>query len=146
MTILRRSLHPLLLLLALASLGGCAGLLGRSPESREVAVTLPVSRDEAVRRTLAAFRREGYRVRETLTSGLEPESEPFRVEDAEVVFRAAIAGSGRESRVVLTGTYRRLQLMGVVRGREEEVHADGDELERALWRRLQALGAAVRDD
>ena len=138
------ALRSLALILALATLGGCAGLFGRSPESREVAVELDASRDEAVRRTLAAFREEGYRVRETLTSGLEPESEPFRVEDAEAVFRASITGSGRESRVVLTGTYRRVQLMGVVRGREQEVRAGGNDVEQALWRRLQALGAAIR--
>ena len=61
------------------------------------------------------------------------------------MFRASITGSGRESRVVLTGTFRRRQLLGVVRGREQEVRADGDdELERTLWRRLQALGAAIR--
>ena len=138
-----RVLLPLLLL-ALTVLGGCTGLFGRPAEERQVTVTLPVSRDEAVRRTLAAFRAEGYRVRETLTSGLEPESEPFRVEDAEAVFRAAVSGSGGESRVVLTGRYRRVQLLGVVRGREQEVHADGNDVEQALWRRLQALGAAIR--
>jgi hypothetical protein len=45
------------------ALAGCAGLRGRAPEDREITVDLPVSRAEAVRRTYAAFRAQGYRVR-----------------------------------------------------------------------------------
>jgi hypothetical protein len=135
------------LLLALA-LGGCAGLFGRSPEDRAITIDLPISRDEAIRRTLATFRVQGYTVRESLTSGTTPETEPFVHDgqdgDAEAVFRAEITGSGRESRVVLTGTYRRRQLAGIVRGREREVRRSDDQLERELWDRLANLGLVIR--
>jgi hypothetical protein len=135
------------LLLALA-LGGCAGLFGRSPEDRQIAIDLPISRNEAIRRTLETFRLQGYAVKETLTSGTAPETEPFVHEgqdgDAEAVFRAEITGSARESRVVLTGTYRRRQLAGIVRGREREVRRSDDPLERELWDRLANLGLVIR--
>ncbi|MGZ8377058.1 MAG: hypothetical protein ACXWZS_13450 [Gemmatirosa sp.] len=132
------------LLLALA-LGGCAGLFGRSPDDRAITIDLPIPRDEAVRRTLATFRIQGYQVKETLTSGTTPETEPFaHGDDAEAVFRAEITGTGRESRVVLTGTYRRRQLAGIVRGREREVRRTDDPLERELWDRLANLGLVIR--
>lgn len=133
-----------MLVLATVALGGCAGLFGRAPEEREIAIELPVSRDEAVRRTLATFRIQGYRVRETLTSGTTPETEPFEHGGAEAVFRAAITGSGRASRVVLTGTYRRVQLGGVFRGGEREVRRSDDPIERALWDRLLNLSLVIR--
>lgn len=143
---LARSLtRPLAWLLLALALGGCAGLFGRAPEDREITIDLPISRDAAVRRTLATFRVQGYEVRETLTSGTQPETEPFRHGDgAEAVFRAAITGSGRASRVVLTGTYRRRQLGGIVRGPEREVRRSDDPLERELWDRLQNLGLVIR--
>jgi len=141
-----RSRPPLLLALLLGALllGGCAGLMGRPREAREIAIDLPISRDEAVRRTLATFRIQGYRVRETLTSGTTPETEPFEHEGAEAVFRAAITGTARASRVVLTGTYRRVQLGGVFRGGEREVRRSDDALERALWDRLENLSLVIR--
>jgi hypothetical protein len=126
-------------------LSSCALLRGRSPEDYEVAVDLKVSRTEAVRRTLAAFRDQGYRVRESLTSGTNPETEPFRQgDDAEAVFRAVITGSGQASRVVFTGTYRRRQLGGLMRGDEREVRRSDDPLERELWARLSNLGLMLR--
>lgn len=132
------------LLLALA-LSGCAGMFGRSPDDRVITIDLPISRDEAVRRTLATFRVQGYQVKETLTSGTSPETEPFEHgDDAEAVFRAEITGTARDSRVVLTGTYRRRQLAGIVRGREREVRRSDDPLERALWDRLANLGLVIR--
>lgn len=129
----------------LTLLGGCTLLRGRAPDD-EVAVDLRGSRAEAVRRTLAAFRAQGYRVRETLTSGTEPETEPFRHEDADAVFRAAISGSGRDARVVFSGTYRRRELGGLVHGRERKVRRTDDPLERALWARLDDLARAVRGE
>ena len=106
----RRSLGTALavaLVLALVlALAGCASLLGRAP-AREIAVELPVARAEAMRRTLAVFREQGYRVRETLTSASEPETEPFRHRDeAEAVFRAAISGTGRSSPPSMVGSRR----------------------------------------
>jgi hypothetical protein len=127
----------------LTALGGCALLRGRAPDDR-VTVDLSVSRAEAVRRTLAAFRAQGYRVRETLTSGTEPETEPFRHGDADAVVRAAISGSARAARVVLSGTYRRRELGGLVHGRERAVRRTDDPLERELWARLDDLARAVR--
>jgi hypothetical protein len=121
------------------------GLVRGSGADREIAVDLPISRAEAVRRTLAAFRDQGYRIRETLTSGTNPVTEPFRHEDdAEVVFRAAITGSGRSSRVVFSGTYRRRELGGLMRGRENEVRDSDDALERELWARLNNLALMLR--
>ena len=52
-------------------LSSCALLRGRDPE-HEIAVDLPTSQTEAVRRTIAAFRDQGYEVRESLTSGTTP--------------------------------------------------------------------------
>jgi hypothetical protein len=103
-----------------------------------------VSRSEAVRRTLTAFREEGYVVRSTLTSGTKPETEPFRQGDAEAVFRADISGSGRTSRVVLSGTYHTKQFGGIVKTGDREVRNSDDETERALWNRLQQLRLAIR--
>ena len=134
-----------LLLLCLATLAACAGLRGGAPEERAITVELPVARAEAVRRTLAAFRAQGYRVRETLTSGSAPETEPFsHGEDVEAVFRAAITGSANSARVVLTGTYRRHQLGGLLPGREHEVRRSDDPLERDLWARLYNVSLTLR--
>jgi hypothetical protein len=127
------------------AVSGCATLFGRPADERQITVDLGVSRSEAVRRTLAAFRAQGYELRETLTGGLEPETKPFRQgDDAEAVFRAVVSGSERGARVVLTGTYRRIQLRGAVRGREQEVHLSDDPVERALWNRLHNLGLDIR--
>jgi hypothetical protein len=138
---LHRVRFPLVVLLV-ALLPAC-GLLGGSPE-RDVTVDLSVPRSEAVRRTLTAFREQGYTVRSTLTSGLKPETEPFRQGEAEAVFRADIAGTGSTSRVVLTGTYRRVQFGGIVRTGEHDVRNSDDPTERALWSRLQQLRLAIR--
>lgn len=140
-----RATRVLLLVACALALAGCATLLGRRADERAVTIDLRLSRTEAVRRTLAAFRDQGYTIRPTLTSGSEPETEPFRHRDAaEAVFRAAVTGSGRRSRVVLTGTYRRRQLAGLVRGPEREVRASDDPVERELWARLENLAMFVR--
>jgi hypothetical protein len=139
-------LRVLLLLLLLASVGilsGC-GLIGGAPAARSLAVDLPVSRSEAVRRTLTAFREQGYTVRASLTSGLTPETEPFRQDDAEAVFRAEISGTGSSSRVVLSGTYHTRQLAGIVRSGEHEVRNGDDPLERKLWSRLEQIRLTIR--
>jgi hypothetical protein len=133
-----------LLLLACLALGGCALLRG-APEPRSITVDLPVTRSEAVRRTLTAFREQGYTVRASLTSGLNPETEPFRDGDAEAVFRAAISGSQGSARVVLSGTYRVRQFGGIVRTDEKEVRQSDDPLERRLWSRLEQLRLAIRE-
>jgi hypothetical protein len=135
----------LLLVASLGALSGC-GLIGGSPAARSVAIDLPVSRSEAVRRTLTAFREQGYTVRASLTSGLNPETEPFRQNDAEAVFRAEISGSGAKSRIVLTGSYHTRQLGGIVRSGEHEVRNSDDPLERALWSRLEQLRLAIRTE
>ena len=103
-----------------------------------------MSRSEAVRRTLAAFREQGYTVRTGLTSGLNPETESFRQGDAEAVFRAEISGSESRARVVLSGTYRIEQFGGIVRTGEKEVRNSDDPIERALWNRLEQLRLAIR--
>jgi len=133
-----------LLLLACLALGGCALLRG-APEPRSITVDLSVTRSEAVRRTLTAFREQGYTVRASLTSGLNPETEPFRDGDAEAVFRAAISGSQGSARVVLSGTYRVRQFGGIVRTDEKEVRQSDDPLERRLWSRLEQLRLAIRE-
>ncbi len=132
-----------MLLLASVALSGC-GLIGGAPEARSLAVDLPAPRSEAVRRTLTAFREQGYTVRASLTSGLNPETEPFRQDGAEVVFRAAISGSGTTSRVVLSGTYHTRELAGIVKSGEHEVRNGDDPLERKLWSRLEQLRLAIR--
>ena len=138
-------LAPLIAVLVLL-LSGCALFRSRDPEDRRITVELPVARAEAVRRTHAVFRVQGYRLRETLTSGTEPETERFRHGDAaDVVFRAAITTEGRRSRVVFTGTYRERDLGGLVRGPEREVRRDGDErIDRELWARLSNLALTLR--
>lgn len=133
-----------LVLAGFGALTGC-GLIGGSPEARSLAIDLPVSRAEAVRRTLGAFREQGYTVRTSLTSGLNPETEPFRQGDAEVVFRAAISGSATSARVILSGTYHTRELGGIVRSGEHEVRNGDDPLERALWSRLEQLRIAIRE-
>ena len=137
---MRRLLAPIALM---AMLSSCALFRGRPPE-REVAVSLRVSRSEAIRRTLAAFRDQGYRVRETATSGGNPETEEFRHGDADVVFRAEVTGSGSNARVVFSGTYRTRRLGGLMRGDARPV-VNGDEpLERELWARLSNLALMLR--
>jgi hypothetical protein len=126
------------------SLTSCAMFGSRAPEETSLAVDLSVSRAEAVRRTLSAFREEGYSVRATLTSGLTPQTEPFRQGDAEAVFRAVVSGSARASRVVLSGTYHRVKLGGTIRGKEQDVRRSDDAVERALWNRLDQLRLAIR--
>jgi hypothetical protein len=129
----------------LLALGGCGGLLGRTPVEREVAIELPVSRNEAVRRTLAAFRVQGYEVRESLTSGTEPETVPFQHRgEADAVFRAAITGNARQSRVVLTGEWRNRELAGLVRGPYRELKSGEDGVAGELWARLVNLGLVIR--
>ncbi|MEO6524993.1 MAG: hypothetical protein ABIP93_00045 [Gemmatimonadaceae bacterium] len=140
----RRSTAALALLMGCLTFTGCAAFRSRAPDDRSIAIELPVSRAEAVRRTLSAFREQGYPVRNTLTSGTQPESEPFRQGDAEVVFRAAISGSERTSRVVLSGTYRRVRLGGTIRGGEEEVRRSDDPLLRTLWNRMDQLRLTIR--
>jgi hypothetical protein len=134
----------LLVVLTWGSTSACALLRG-SPDARSITVDLPVSRSEAVRRTLTAFREQGYTVRASLTSGLNPETEPFRDGDAEAVFRAAITGSQGSARVVLSGTYRVKQFGGIVRTDEKEVRKSDDATERALWNRLEQLRLAIRE-
>lgn len=124
-------------------LGGCALFRG-APEDRAITVDLRVSRADMVRRTLTAFREQGYPIRSTLTSGLNPETEPFRQGDAEAVFRAAITGSERSARVVLSGTYHTVRLGGMIKGKEAEVRRSDDEVERALWNRLEQLRLAIQ--
>jgi hypothetical protein len=130
------------------ALAGCGGLFGRAPIEREITVNLEVPRREALRRTLATFRAQGYTVRESLTGASEPETEPFVHRggdgDAEAVFRAAITGTERQSRVVLTGSYRKRQLAGIVRGKEQEIRKTDDQLERELWDRLYNLSLVIR--
>ena len=128
------------------SLAGCGGLFGRAPVERDITVTLDgVSRREAIRRTLATFRAQGYTVKESLTSASEPETEPFIHRDAaEAIFRAAVTGTDRDARVVLTGTYRKRQLKGIVRTNERELRKTDDPLERELWDRLYNLSLVIR--
>ena len=133
----------LLLWTSVGLLSGC-GLIGGAPAARSLAVDLPIARSEAVRRTLTAFREQGYTVRASLTSGLNPETEPFRQNDAEAVFRAEISGTGSRSRVVLSGTYHTRQFGGIARSGETEVRNGDDPLERALWSRLEQLRLAIR--
>ena len=144
---LRRRLAPLLVAVGAVSAAGCGALLGRAPDDR-ITLDLPVSRTVAVRRTLAAFRRQGYTVRETLTSASHPETQPFEQEGpegrAEVVFQAEVSGSDRAARVVLSGRYHRIRLRGAVRERERPVRATDDALERVLWNRLDNLALVIR--
>jgi hypothetical protein len=137
-----RQLATALLLTGFA-LTGCS-VFRREPEQKAITVELSVSRADAVRRTLTAFREQGYPIRATLTSGLQPESEPFRQgTEAEAVFRATISGTARSSHVVLSGTYRRLRLRGVVKDDEQELKKSDDPVERALWNRLEQLRLAI---
>jgi hypothetical protein len=138
---LRTAVAPLGMALLFSS---CALLRGREPD-REIAVNLPTTRAEAVRRTIATFRDQGYEIKESLTSGANPETEPFRQrDDADAVFRAAVTGSGRTSRVVFSGTYRRRRLGGLMHGDEREVRNTDDPLERELWARLSNLALMLR--
>ena len=141
----RRFLGLAAALPAALALGGCAGLFGRGEVPREIVVDLPVSRSEAVRRTAATFRVQGYTIRDTPTSGTRPETESFRHRDAaDAVFRAVVTGSTRRSRVVFSGSYRTRDLGGLVRGRERPVQRGDDELERELWARLDNLAIMLR--
>jgi hypothetical protein len=139
---LSRSQSVVMSMLVGATLSGCALLRG-APEERAITVDLSVSRSEAVRRTLAAFREEGYVVRSTLTSGLNPETEPFRQGDVHAVFRAAVTGTSGSSRVVFSGTYHRERLGGILEEGEHEVRNSDDPTERALWNRLEQLRLAI---
>ena len=121
------------------------GLIGGRAAERDVTLDLPVPRADAVRRVASAFREQGYVIRNTLTSGTKPETEPFRQGDAEAVFRAEISGSGSSSRVVLSGTYHTKQFGGIVKSGEKEVRNTDDPTERALWNRLQQLRLAIRE-
>jgi len=136
----------LVLLLALgASAGGCASLSGGRGEDRTVTVGLSVARPDAVRRTMAAFRDQGYQVKESLTSGTELVTEPFaHTDDIEASFRAVITASGGTSRVALSGTYRERSLGGIVRGREHPIRRSTEGVEGELWARLQNLALAIR--
>lgn len=137
---LRGLLAPVTLALALV---GCTALRGRAPE-REAVVALGVSRSEAIRRTLATFREQGYHVRETPTSGANPETEEFRHDGVDAVFRATITGSATSSRVVFSGTYRRRQLGGLMHGDERPVQNGDDPVEKELWARLTNLAIMLR--
>jgi hypothetical protein len=107
-----------------------------------------VARREAVRRTQDGFRRQGYALRGSLTSASQPETESFEHDGpggkAEVVFRAEVSGSDRASRVVLSGSYRKVQLRGAFRGNPEPVRDTDDALEQALWSRLRNLALVIR--
>ena len=138
-----RLLTRLVVLAGITTLTGC-GLIGGTPAARSLTIDLPVTRSEAVRRTLTAFREQGYTVRASLTSGLNPETEPFRQDGAEAVFRATISGSGSTSRVVLSGTYHTRQFGGIARSGEHEVRNGDDPIERALWSRLEQLRLAIK--
>ena len=84
-------------------------------------------------------------MRESLTSGTNPETESFRQRnEADVVFRAAITSSGRTSRVVFSGTYRTRKLGGLMHGDERPVRNTDDPLERELWARLSNLALMLR--
>ena len=137
----------LVLLSALSMATGCASFGGREP-ARSVVLSLDVSRAAAVRRTQAALRAQGYAVKETLTSGSELETEPFRHEHDgdryEAVFRAVVAAAGDATRVTLSGTYRRVQLAGLVRGKYEELRESTEGVEGELWARLENLRLAIR--
>jgi|SRR5687768_9150245 len=136
-------LGPIVAVLAIA---GC-GLVRGSPRDREITVAMPVSRAEAIRRTLATFREQGYRVRETLTSGTNPETDEFRLrDDADAVFRATITGTGQSSRVVFSGTYRKRRLGGLMHDDARPVRNSDDEIERELWARLSNLALTLRKD
>jgi hypothetical protein len=140
---LRRSIRVAAASLVLTS-AGCAALRGREP-AREIAVDLPTTRTEAVRRTLATFRDQGYEVRESLTSATNPVTESFRQgNEADVVFRASVTGSSRSARVVFSGTYRRRQLGGLMHGDERAVRDTDDPLERELWARLSNLALMLK--
>lgn len=139
----RPAARSILLLLLLAAPSACA-TAGRD-SSRAATVTLRESRASAVRRTLDAFREQGYRVKETLTSGSEIVSEPFDHDrHTEAVFRATITEGEREARIRLTGTYREKSLGGLVKSSEREVRRATEGVEGALWARLQNLALAIR--
>jgi len=128
-----------------ASGTSCASFGGGHAEDRTVTVGLSAPRPDAVRRTLAAFRDQGYRVKESLTSGTEIVTEPFaHTDDIEATFRAAITASGGTSRIALSGTYRERSLGGIVRGREHPIVRATEGVEGELWARLQNLALAIR--
>jgi len=138
----RRRARAAIGLALVTSLAGCG--LFRGSEEKTLMVDLPVSRSEAVRRTLTAFREQGYVIRSSLTSGLNPETEPFRQGDARAVFRASISGSQSGSRIVLSGTYHKEQFRGIARGDEKDVRNGDDPIERALWSRLDQIRLTIR--
>ena len=131
-------------LLLLFLLPGCA-TAGREDSSRAATVALRETRPSAVRRTLRAFREQGYQVKETLTSGSDIVSEPFDHDrQTEAVFRAQISEESGRARVRLTGTYREKSLGGLIKSREREVRRATEGVEGALWARLQNLAVAIR--
>jgi hypothetical protein len=139
------SWRTLAALCSLAALASCAPVLGRRPEDRAVTVSLDVARPTAVRRTLAALREQGYEVKESLTSGSELTTEPFRhTRGIEATFRAVITGSQESSRVVLSGVYRERQFGGIVEGDEKEIVRSDEGVAGELWARLQNLALAIR--
>jgi hypothetical protein len=141
----RLRLRPIIAPVGLALLASsCASLRGRDPE-REIVVNLQTTRTEAIRRTLATFREQGYEIKELLTSGSNPETVPFRQrDDADAIFRAAITGSGSTSRVVFSGTYRERKLGGLMHGDEREVRNTDEPVEKELWARLSNLALQLR--
>ena len=117
---------------------------GTRPEDREVVVRLQLSRSAAVRRTLDALNAQGYRVRESLTSGTEMTTEPFEHGEAEATFRAVIDGSASAARVTLSGSYSRRQFGGIVKTDPQPIVRSDGGLEKELWARLQNLALAIR--
>ena len=138
----RRRTRAVLAVALVTSLGACG--LFRGAEEKTLVLDLPVSRSQAVRRTLTAFREQGYVIRSSLTSGLNPETEPFRQGDARAVLRASISGSQSGSRIVLSGTYHKEQFGGIARGDERDIRNGDDPIERALWSRLDQIRLTIR--
>jgi hypothetical protein len=142
-----RWVRAMLVVALLPMATACASLGVREP-ARTVVVSLEGSRAAAIRRAQAAFRAQGYTVKETLTSGSELETEPFRHEHDgdryEAVFRAVVTAAGDATRVTLSGTYRRVQLAGLLRREYEELRESKEGVEGELWARLENLRLAIR--
>jgi hypothetical protein len=142
-----RWVRAMLVVALLPTATACASFGMREP-ARTVVVSLEGSRAAAIRRAQAAFRAQGYTVKETLTSGSELETEPFRHDHDgdryEAVFRAVVATAGDATRVTLSGTYRRVQLAGLLRREYEELRESSEGAEGELWARLENLRLAIR--
>ena len=136
------------MLLAALPLAAGGATIGIREPARTIVATVDASRATTVRRAQAAFRAQGYTVQETLTSGSELVTEPFRHEHGgdryEAVFRAVVAAAGDATRVTLSGSYRKVQLGGLVRGRYEELRESTEGVEAELWARLDNLRLAIR--